>query len=329
MPLPLIPIGIALALKELSDFAQIGLVAFQSGRKFSGTRGFAGGSLSIDGGTARVQMGDVSFTLPIEDLAGQIGVAGAAGRAKADPEDRFAIVGRRLPTLLFAPSALGIGVGRVVSRLQGLEPAGAAQAAVVAPDKDRRPFTLREYASLQEEAARKGGARKDARERELAALEQQHKERLAALDAQIAREQIAGRTDVTRLEVAGRLELQREELVARFGLQEADLRAKHALGAQEQAAEMARLETKLAADADLQEAERRWRTSERVADQTWKAEQKKIADDVGYYWKNAAADRAVSRSIEAAQGIVKVLREVGVSQAAVVSFAQAFSRGVS
>ncbi len=319
----------AIALKEVADFVQIGLVAWQAGKKFSGSRSFAGGTIGIDGGTARIQVGDVSFTIPVEDVAGAVGVAGAAGRGPAPERSLLAKGGGALRDLLFPAEAVGTFVGGRVARLVGISRDGGAQVAVGAPNPAARPFTLREYVNLQEEAARKGGARKDLRERELAALEQQHKERLAALDAQIEREQVAGRADVTRLEVAGRLLQQREELAARFGLQERDLVAKHSLGAQDQAAEMARLQAKLAADAAGQEAEQAWKTSERVADQRWKAEQKKIADDVGYYYKNAAADRAVSRSIEAAQGIAKVLREVGVSQAAVVSFAQAFSRGVS
>lgn len=324
-----LPLGPLLVFKELADFIQIGLVAWQTGVRFEQQRSGVNGSLGISGGTVRVQMGDVSFTLPIEDAAAVAGVAGAAGRGKAPEKSALEKGGEVLGALLFPGPTVGGFLGDQVARLMGKPPEGGADAVVVAPSRDQRPFTLREWVTLQTEAVRKGGDRKDRRERELAALEQQHKERLAGLDAQIAREKIAGLRDVSRLEVAGRLELQREELVAKFGLQERELVAKHALGAQEQAAEMARLQAKLEADRALQRAEEEWKTSERVADQKWKAEQARIAEDWGYYWKNAAADRAVSRSLEAAKGIVDILERANASQAAVVGFASVFGRGVS
>ncbi|MGH7753108.1 MAG: hypothetical protein ACREN5_09850, partial [Gemmatimonadales bacterium] len=82
-----VPGGLAalLIFKELADFVQIGLVSWQTGKRFSGSRAGKGGTMSIDGDVVRVSVDGQSFTLPIEDAAAYAGVGGAGGRGRKPP----------------------------------------------------------------------------------------------------------------------------------------------------------------------------------------------------------------------------------------------------
>lgn len=316
-----------LAAKEISDFIQIGLVAWQSAKRFQQSRTVAGGRVGIDGGTVRVNVGDFSFQLPIEDAAAVAGVAGAGGRGsrREFTAAQRTVAGRYLPPGVLA----GIESGAIPSVAFASRPHAGQDTTIAAsgPDVDRRPFTLREFVIAQQDAARRGGAAKTARELTLEKMREAHKERLAALDAQIARERIAGQRDVTRLEIAAKLELQRVDVAAQFARQEAELSGALELQREKAGFEELAQGRLFEQQRVLQSQEEAFKTTALAADRAWRervqAEQGEIAD----YRKNLNADLALARSLDAARKISEVLKRAGVAPAPVVSFASVFGRG--
>jgi len=340
-----------LALKEVADFIQIGLVSYQTGRRFTGLRAIRGGSVSVDGGSVRVNIGGVVTELSIEDAAADAGVAGAAGRGRRPtvaPALRPGVVaeagveeatrfgtglatavreispGERALALVSAPAA-GLVIGRALTAPRVEQ----VQAASVGPDPDASPFTLREFITYQEAGKDRRQQAAIGAEASLAAQRAAATERLSALDAQIERERIAAQRDISRERIVASLELQREQIAAQFGLQRERLDVQLEAQGREHAADERQLTLRFGLQEQVNEAERKWKSTEAVADRTWREDQKRKDEDWGSYWKNAAADRAVARSLEAAAGITRILRDANASQSAVVNFAQAFGRGGS
>lgn len=338
-----------LALKEVSDFIQIGLVSYQSGRRFSGIRSIRGGSVSIDGGTVRVNLGGVVSEVPIEDAAADAGAAGAAGRGRRpDPLAPGFVVRQTEETLSeslgFAQAVTGEvvrtargvgaldlvtapGVGLAVGRALTRPTAEGVQAAALGPDPDRQPFTLREFILTQEVGKDRRQAAAIAAESSRDAQQLAARDRLAALDAQIDRERLAAQTDISRERIVADLTRTREEIAARFGLQERELESRLQLQNVRGEQEERQLTLRFGLQEQVNTAERTWRTDEAERDRQWRVEQARAGEDWGAYWKNALADRALGRSLEAAEGIARVLRDHPTSQRGIVSFASVFGRG--
>lgn len=317
---------IVIALKEVADFVQIGMVAYQTGKKFKQQQAIRGGSVGIDGGTVTIQFDDVRAILPIDDAAALAGVGGAAGRGKKPAIGARA--GRPVP-----PGGWGATAPVDVGALKGADvqlsrPAPGQDAEVGAPRAavDKRPFTLREYFEAQQLGAAKGGARKDIRERELAALEQAHEVKLAQLDGQIERERIAAQVDIARLQAVTRLEEQKRDLIAKFGLQRAELVNRLQLQAEKAGFDEAAQERLFEQQEALAEADRRWKTSEAVADRGWRERVQKEQTEIADYRLNLAADLSVGRSVDAAVKLGEALKRHGLAPAGLVSFAQAWAR---
>lgn len=315
-----------IALKEVFDFIQIGMVAWQSGIRFKQQKALRGGSVGIDGGTVTIQLDDVRAILPIDDAAALAGVAGAGGRGKKPAIGARA--GRPVP-----PGGWGATAPVDEGALKGADvqlsrPQAGQDATVAAPRPavDRRPFTLREFFEAQQLGAAKGGARKDARERELAALERGHEGKLALLDAQIQRERIAGQVDISRMQIVARLEEQRRDLVAKFGLQREELMSRLQLQREKQEAEESSQRRLFAQQEALAEADRAWQTSEKRADLAWRERTQKDQSDLAAYRVNVNADLAVGRAVDAAVKLGEALKRHGLAPAGLVSFAQAFAR---
>lgn len=351
MPIPHLPFAPVLVFKEIADFIQIGMIAFQQKKRFSGSRSVTGGTVGIEGETVRVNIGGVQTVMHIEEAASIAGVAGAGGRGKKPapaelPGLAEAIGGEVQRTLGFVSSfererrelvergrglelltapGLGMLVGRAVTR----PTAEGVQAAAAGPDRDATPFSLREFVLVQEYGKDKRQERAIRGEAEAAAFAALGRDRLAALDAQIAREQLAAQTDIARERIVTSLLQSREQIAAQFGLQRERLETQLELQKREHGAEERQLDQQFNLQGQLQEAERTWKTEESEKDRQWRAKQAREAEDWGYYWKNAAADRALSRSLEAARGIASILREIGGATRPVVDFAQAFARGGS
>lgn len=331
MPVPVVIAGIAIgtlviAFKEVADFVQIGLVSWQTAKRFKEQRAIRGGTVGIDGGTVTVQIGDLRAVLPIEDAAALAGVGGAGGRGKR-PEIG-ARAGRPVP-----PGGWGATAPVDEGPLKGADvqlsrpgPGQDTTTGAPRPAADARPFSLREYIVLQQAAAEKGGLRKDTRERDLAALRAQHDDRLALLDAQIARERIAAQVDIVRLQVVTRLEEQRRELISRFELQERELASRLELQRERGEIDAASQERKFELQEGAAEAERRWKTEERKADLNWRERTQKEQSEIADYRMNLAADLSVGRAVDAAVKLGEALKRHGLAPAGLVSFAQAWAR---
>lgn len=314
-----------LAFKEVSDFIQIGLVSWQSAKRFQQQRSLRNGSVGIDGGMVSIQIGELRANIPIEEAAALAGVAGAAGRGKR-PEIG-ARAGRPVP-----PGGWGATPPVDVGALQGQDvqlsrpqPGQDATVAAPRPAVDRRPFTLREYFTAQQEGAAKGGARKDARERELAALEQAHEVKLALLDAQIEREKIAAQVDIARMQIVARLEEQRFDLIAKHSLQRAELLNRLELQREKAEAELESQREKFALQDQLDAAERSWKTVEARADRDWRARVQTEQSEIAQYRLNLNSDLAVGRAVDAAVKLGEALKRHGLAPAGLVSFGQAFA----
>ena len=328
MPLPGIPplvLLIALALKEASDIGTTAVVTYQSGKKFKAYKGGAGGSVGIDGDRVTVTVGDARFVLPLDEAAQQGNGGGVGGRAKKPPAKS------RIEEILDSPLGVvtGAGVARRISAgvmvLSRPRPGEDAEVAVPAPDPAAKPFTFREYFTAQQAAATKGGARKDLRERELAALQQTHEFKLGLLDAQIEREKIAAQVDVARLQAVTRLEEQRRDLMAKFGLQRELLVSRLQEQAEQAGFELEAQREKFGLQGALDVAEREWKTVESKADRVWRERVQKDQSEIAQYRLNLNSDLAVGRAVDAAVKLGEALKRHGLAPAGLVSFAQAFA----
>ena len=327
---PLIIGGIAIgvliiALKEVADFIQIGMVAWQSGVRFKQQKALRNGVVGIDGGMVSIQIGELRANIPLDDAAGLAGVAGAAGRGKR-PEIG-ARAGRPVPPGgwgAVTPSEVET-VKREGTHLSRPQPGQDALVAVAAPAVDRRPFTLRDYFTAQQEGAAKGGARKDARERELAALEQAHEFKLGLLEAQIEREKIAAQVDVARMQIVFRLEEQRRDLISKFALQREELINRLQLQAEKAEADLVAQRERFSLQEGLNTAEREWKTVEGARDRKWRADTQRDQSELAQYRLNLNSDLAVGRAVDAAVKLGEALKRHGLAPAGLVSFGQAFA----
>ncbi len=315
-----------LLVKEASDFIQIGLIAWQTGKRFKQQQSYAHGGVGIENDMVSVRTDSVTIRIPIDDAAGIAGVPGAASRGMKPLAESGPKYEEYLKYLLYV-NPIGWAKAGVEATFPHRPSAGQdVTTGAVAPNPDQRPFTLREYALMQEAGAKRGSVAKAAREAQAAQLQREHEQRLAALDAEIAREKIAGEKDITRLQIAGELQQQRERLAAQFVLQERALAVDIQRDREKAAAEERQLGIKFEQQRALQEAEDRWKTSERQATQTWSERVKREGEDWAEYYKNLNADLALSRSLEAARKIGDVVAQFGKSAGVVVDFAQAFAR---
>lgn len=321
-----IPFGPILIFKEISDFIQIGLVSWQTGKRFQQQRAVRGGTVGIDGGTVTVTIGTVRTVMPIEDAAALAGVGGAGGRGQKPS------VRGTFQQIIESPFGLvtGAGLARrladVVVRPSRPQAGQDTTTGAPAPDADAKPFTLREFITLQELGKTKRGEAIRASEVELLALQQDQNNRLALLDAQIARERIAAQVDITRMQIVARLEEQRRELVSRFALQERELASRLQLQRERLDAEATAQERRFGLQEGLNEAERAWKTSERQADLAWRERTQKEQSDLAEYRRNLNADLAVGRAVDAAVKLGEALKRAGLAPAGLVSFAQAFAK---
>jgi len=305
LPVVLGGFGGILVFKEIADFIQIGLVAYQTGKRFSGQRSFSGGSASIDGGTVRVSIGDASFVLPIEDAATMAGVGGAA----AGPRKPAGVAGIALAQLEAKAAGGDVTAREWLERtgyVRNPTPGDPGTTVSRAPDLDRRPFSLREYAMMQNLAIQRGQERKIQAELELELVRGQFAERIAG----------------------ARNEVQREELRGQLAARERELLAKILLAREDRAAEAAAQGRLFAQQQLLQEREQLWKTSEARGDREWRERTQAEAAEIGFYRKNLAADLALGRSLEAARKIKDLIGDYGKAAQPVVSFASGFAQGV-
>ncbi len=313
-----------LLLKEVADFLQIGLVASQTAKRFSGSRVGRGGTVGIDGNVVRVQVGPTAFTLPLEDAAAAAGVAGAGGRGSKPPTQVELVTAgaKRLQEWLHQ-AVPGVPPGFItqLSRPRAGEDVEAGSRGV---NPDERPFGLREFVAMQSMGAARRAQAEGAAALALEALRQIHGDRVSALDAQIARERIAAEKDITRMKIVAQLEEQRRDVQAKFELQERDLASRLQLQREKLAAEGAQLERRLVVQGALDGAERVWKTQEAAADRAWRERTKKEGDDWASYYKNLNADLALTRSVDAARKIADVVSQYTRQAASIVSFASVF-----
>lgn len=295
-----LPLGPVLLLKELADFIQIGLVSWQTGKRFSESRSGQYGSVGIDGGTVRIQGEGFSLVLPLDDAAREAGVAGVAGKGTRGVREA-AVRARRGGRVAYA-SALERGEPAAQGVYQRHVAVGGEQGATSAarPDLDSRPFTAREFIAVQEVGkSQRQGTAIDA-ERQLETLREGHALRLAGItDARL-----------------------REQMALQFAEQERRLETQVMLTRERLAADERGAEQRFRHQVALDEAEREWKGTQAVADRVWRERTGKEAAEIGFYRVELAKDLAVTRAAEAA-------KKIGEAQRAVVglSFAPGFQFG--
>jgi hypothetical protein len=273
MPLPLGPL---LLVKEAADFIQIGLVAWQTGRRFSGQRPGRGGSVTVDGGTVRVQYGGQVFDLPIEEAAATAGVGGAAGRPRPGPTflQRVGVAAQRAAQATLQAGVFGAPL--MVFSQRGQVAEAAPRGPVEVPDVDSRPFGLREFVLVQEMGKDRRQQAAVEAERELELLRQQFQERLAAAKTDLERERI-------RLEYGDRIAAREAAL--------GQLRERLA-------AEERQIALRAQLQGQLETAEREWKSREAALDREWRARQAAAQAEQGFYYQQLAADLAAWRKVE-------------------------------
>lgn len=275
-----------LVFKEVADFVQIGMVAYQTGKRFQQQRALRGGVIGIDGGTVRVQVDGASFTLPIEDAAALAGVAGVAGKGtRAQLTERERVVAARY---LSPATVARVESGEVPQTGQRHVAVAGEQGSSVAgrPNPDNRPFTARDFVEVQEQGKfqRQGFAVQA--ERQLALLQQDHAARLAAQTDLRLREQMALQFAGEERQLEVRVQLARERAASEERL--ANVRFGHQLA--------------------LDDADREWKGVQSVADRAWRERTSKEATEIADYRKNLAADLAVGRQVETARKLREVLQ---------------------
>lgn len=271
-----LPLRLLLMLKEAADFLQIGLIHWQTARKFAGSRAVKQGTVSVDGGTVRLQLGDAVFTVPIEEAAAAVGVGGAAARPRPEvsPAERV-----RAAAAAAARATLQGGLFEApvfVFQQRGQVAEAAPRGPVQVPDPDTRPFGLREFVLAQEMGKDRRQLAAIEAERELELLRQQFQERLAAARTDLERERI-------RLEYGDRIAA-REAALAQLRERIAAEERQIALRAQYQAT--------------LEQAEREWKSREAAADREWRARAAAEQADRAAYYQQLAADLAAWRKVE-------------------------------
>lgn len=306
-------IGGILVFKEVADFIQIGLVSWQTGKRFSGSRTAGGRTYNIDGGSMRIQGEGFSIELPLDDAARAAGVAGVAGKGTA--AQRAAWESAASPLNVAKRAASSVTAAFATNRAVPHKPTGAGDRGTVAsaPNPDDKPFTAREFFAMQQRAAQVGGEKKTQRELQLEKMREAHALQLARI------------TDATK----------RAELAAEFSIAERKLEQEVLLAREQQAADAASLERKFALQRGLDDAERVFKGTQAEADRQWRERTQREMAEIGFYQKNLAADLAVDRAVGAARKITEVLTSPtlrGLSKAAVpvsqiTTFASRFAGG--
>jgi hypothetical protein len=265
-----------LLIKELADFVQIGLVAWQTGKRFAGARQGRTGSVGIDGGQVTITYGGQRFQLPIEEAAGLAGVGGAAARPRPEPSAVQRFVDTAKQHVLAALPWAGPAGLPLYGFFHKPTPEDPKQSVSLAPDPTEAPFGLREFVLVQEMGkTQRQQAAIDA-QRELELLRQQMQERLAEARTDLERQRI-------QLEYGDRIaarEAALRMLERRFELE---------AGAAEQ-----RFSQQLA----LQQAEQAWKAEQAAAEREWRARQAAEQADRAAYYRQLAADLAAWRKVE-------------------------------